>query len=269
MNRPRFLAAIPVPAREPSTSRVSFTGLAMTRPCILTIEDDPAIRRGIVDALEYAGFDVLQTGDGREGAHWAIHRQYDLLLLDLILPGKGGLEILQEVRELRPTLPVIILTARGEEQDRVAGLRRGADDYVVKPFSVKELLARVEAVLRRSPQRPSDVQQVSLARGSVDLARREIRVEDGHRIELSEKEAELLRYLVRHRGRAISRDELLGNVWRISPQGAATRTIDMHIARLREKLRDDPQNPHILLTVRGKGYMFAASSSAANPQTAQ
>jgi DNA-binding response OmpR family regulator len=229
----------------------------MSRRCILTIEDDPAIRRGIVDALEYAGYEVLESGDGTEGAHLAVHRQYDLLLLDLVLPGQGGLEILQQVREANPTLPVIILTARGEERDRVEGLRKGADDYVVKPFSVKELLARVEAVLRRSPERPSDIEHVQLSAGHIDLARREVHFADGSRTELSEKEVELLRYLVRHRGRAISRDELLGNVWRISPQGVSTRTIDMHVARLREKLRDDPTSPRTLMTVRGKGYMFA------------
>lgn len=234
----------------------------MARRCILTIEDDPAIRQGIVDVLEYAGYEVLQTGDGTEGAHLALHRQYDLLLLDLVLPGRGGLEILQLVREARPTLPVIILTARGAEQDRVEGLRKGADDYVVKPFSVKELLARVEAVLRRTPERPSDVECVQLVNGSADLARHEILFNDGTRTELSEKEMELLRYLVRHRGRAISRDELLGNVWRISPQGVSTRTIDMHIARLREKLRDDPASPQTLLTVRGKGYMFATAQQS-------
>jgi DNA-binding response OmpR family regulator len=230
----------------------------MSRRCILTIEDDVAIRRGIVDALEYAGYEVLQTGDGTDGAHLAVQREYDLLLLDLVLPGTSGLEILQRVREARPTLPVIILTARGAEHDRVEGLRKGADDYVVKPFSVKELLARVEAVLRRTPERPGDVDRVGLLDGCVDLARREIRFDDGTRTELSEKETELLQYLVRHNGRAISREELLGNVWRISPQGVTTRTIDMHIARLREKLRDDPADPQVLLTVRGKGYMFAA-----------
>lgn len=229
----------------------------MARRCVLTIEDDPAIRRGIVDALEYAGYRVLETGDGTAGAELAIQREYDLLLLDLVLPGTSGLEILQAVRENRPTTPVIILTARGEEQDRVEGLRKGADDYVVKPFSVKELLARVEAVLRRSPERPSDVEHLRLLGGGADLARREIQFHDGARTELSERETELLRYLARHSGRAISRDELLANVWHISPQGVSTRTIDMHIARLREKLRDDPHTPRILLTVRGKGYMYA------------
>lgn len=225
---------------------------------ILTIEDDSAIRRGIVDALMFVGYRVLQSGRGDEGLTMAVRQDYDLLLLDLVLPGKQGLEILHEVRQARPTLPVIILTARGEENDRVEGLRLGADDYVVKPFSVKELLARVEAVLRRSPERPVDVDEIPLPGGCADFARRELRFEDGERSELSEREAELLRYLVANAGRAIGRDELLAHVWRISPQGLPTRTIDMHVARLREKLRDNPTEPRVLLTVRGKGYMFAA-----------
>ncbi len=229
----------------------------MSNRTILTVEDDVSIRRGIVDALEYAGYEVLQAGNGDDGLNMAVQRSYDLLLLDLVLPGKSGLEILESVRSTRPTQPVIILTARGEESDRVQGLRMGADDYVVKPFSVKELLARVEAVLRRSPERPSDVDQVEIPNGTADFSRREICFDDGSRSELSEREVELLRYLITNPGRAISRDELLANVWRISPQGISTRTIDMHVARLREKLRDDPSDPQVLLTVRGKGYMFA------------
>ena len=228
----------------------------MARQRILTIEDDAAIRRGIVDALRFAGYGVLESGRGDEGAQLAVAAEYDLLLLDLVLPGRDGLEILREVRRLRPTLPVIILTARGEESDRVRGLRDGADDYVVKPFSVKELLARVEAVLRRSPERPSDVRSVQIRDGRIDLQRREVQFDDGHREELSDREVKLLRYLAVNSGRAIARDEILANVWRISPQGLPTRTIDMHVARLREKLRDDPSEPAILLTVRGKGYMF-------------
>jgi DNA-binding response OmpR family regulator len=228
----------------------------MPTETVLTIEDDGAIRRGIVDSLQFAGYRVLESGRGDEGLEMAVRQDYDLLLLDLVLPGMDGLEILREVRKTRPTQPVIILSARGEEDDRVEGLRLGADDYVVKPFSVKELLARVEAVLRRSPQRPSDVDRVSLPGGKADFSRREIAFEDGQRAELSEREAELLRYLVTNRGRAVSRDELLANVWRISPKGVSTRTIDMHVARLREKLRDDSAEPRVLQTVRGKGYMF-------------
>jgi len=223
---------------------------------ILTVEDDSAIRRGIVDALRYMGYGVLEAGHGDLGYEMAVRQQYDLLLLDLVLPGRGGLEILREVRATRPTQPVIILTARGEESDRVEGLRAGADDYVVKPFSVKELLARVEAVLRRSPARPTDVSEVKIPGGVADFGRRELRFAGGERCELSEREVELLRYLANHSERAVARDELLANVWRISPDGLPTRTIDMHVARLREKLRDDSEDPKILLTVRGKGYMF-------------
>jgi DNA-binding response OmpR family regulator len=225
---------------------------------ILTVEDDPAIRRGIVDALKYIGYSVLEAGHGDLGHEMAVRQSYDLLLLDLVLPGRGGLEILRSVRATRPTQPVIILTARGEENDRVEGLRAGADDYVVKPFSVKELLARVEAVLRRTPSRPADLTEVGIPGGSVDFARRELRFKDGERTELSEREVELLRYLAICSDRAVSRDELLANVWRISPEGLPTRTIDMHVARLREKLRDNSAEPQVLLTVRGKGYMFRA-----------
>jgi DNA-binding response OmpR family regulator len=234
----------------------------MSAKTVLTIEDDAAIRRGIVDALSFVGYRVLQAGHGDLGMEMAIQQSYDLLLLDLVLPGRSGLEILRTLRLTRPVQPVIILTARGEENDRVEGLRAGADDYVVKPFSVKELLARVEAVMRRSPQRPIDVDEVPIPSGVADFARRELRFKDGSRCELSEKEIELLRYLVSNSGRAIAREELLANVWRISPDGLPTRTIDMHVVRLREKLRDDPASPRVLLTVRGKGYMFAGAAKS-------
>src|SRR5262245_16221629 len=234
--------------------------MIMNSKTILTVEDDPAIRRGIVDALRYLGYGVLEAGNGDLGMEMAVRQSYDLLLLDLVLPGRGGLDILRSVRATRPTQPVIILTARGEEQDRVEGLRAGADDYVVKPFSVKELLARVEAVLRRTPERPTDVRDVRIPGGIADLARREPRFASGERCELSEREVELLRYLAIHADRAVARDELLANVWRISPDGLATRTIDMHVARLREKLGDDSNDPQVLLTVRGKGYMLKTHS---------
>jgi two-component system alkaline phosphatase synthesis response regulator PhoP len=223
---------------------------------ILTVEDDAPIRRGVVDALTYAGYDVLESGHGEEGCQMALKRQFDLLLLDMVLPGKTGLEILREVRNVRPTLPVIILSARGEENDRVAGLRLGADDYVVKPFSVNELLARVDAVLRRSPGRPTDIEVLPLQGGNVDFARSEIQFDDGERVELSEREQQLLRYLAHHSGRAVSREELLENVWQIDARGVSTRTIDMHVARLREKLRDASEEPKVLVTVRGRGYML-------------
>ena len=227
-------------------------------PTILTIEDDSAIRQAIVDSLEYFGHGVIESGDGTEGLQLAVKREYDLLLLDLALPGTPGLEILAKVRQLRPTQPIIILTAKGEESDRVIGLQKGADDYVVKPFGVKELMARVEAVLRRSPQRPQQVSSTKYCNGDIDFERREIRLISGERAELSEKESELVQYLVRHAGRAISREELLSSVWGLEPQGISTRTIDMHIVRLREKLGDNDSKNGCLLTVRGTGYMWSA-----------
>jgi DNA-binding response OmpR family regulator len=224
---------------------------------ILVVEDDAAIRRGMVDSLTFAGYDVVSAADGHEGLRLATRGGYDLLLLDLILPGPGGMKILAEVRVARPTIPVIILTAKGDETDRVKGLMLGADDYVVKPFSVKELLARMEAVLRRSPERPQDVSTLLFAGGIVNMERSEVCFNNGRRVELSERERDILRYLAEHRGRAVSRDELLRRVWRLDPAAVETRTIDMHVARLREKLDDDPANPAVVLTVRGKGYMFA------------
>jgi len=226
---------------------------------ILLIEDDSAIRRGVADALRFAGYHTLEAANFPDGLDTARTADADLVLLDLVLPGatgQGGLDILKTIRASRPTLPVIIMTARGEESERVQGLRLGADDYVVKPFGIKELLARVEAVLRRSPQRPVDVSIIPFSGGVADLARREVRFTDGQRAELSEKEMELLRYLATNPDRAISREELLSSVWRIDPRGAETRTVDMHVARLREKLRDDPTDPQIILTLRGKGYSF-------------
>ena len=233
----------------------------MDRKQILVVEDDAAIRRGLVDALGFAGYATLEASEGIAGCCAALDAEYDLLLLDLVLPGRDGLDILREVRATRPTLPVIVLTARGSEDDRVRGLGLGADDYMIKPFSVRELLARIEAVLRRSPERPTSVRRVEFAGGTADLERREVRFDDGDRTELSEREHELLHYLACHSGRAISREEILTRVWGLDPAGITTRTIDMHVARLREKLRDDPERPRVVLTVRGRGYMLGTGGS--------
>lgn len=230
----------------------------MAKQRILVIEDDAAIRRGIVDSLRFHGYDIWEAANGKEGLRMAVSVDCDLILLDLVLPKGDGLEILRQVRVTRPTLAVIILTAKGTEDDRVKGLQVGADDYVVKPFSVKELLARVGAVLRRSPERPSDVAAIHFLDGVIDLARFEVRFKSGKTAALSEREVEILRYLASNRGRIISRQELLSRVWRLDPKGIETRTVDMHIVRLREKLGDDPDRPRVILTVRGKGYMMAA-----------
>jgi DNA-binding response OmpR family regulator len=235
----------------------------MGKPIILVVEDDEAIRRGIVDALSFEGYKTLEASEGKSGMTSALQSTCDLILLDLVLPKIGGLAILEEVRKSRPTLPVIILTARGEESDRIKGLKMGADDYVVKPFSIKELLARVQAVLRRTPGRPLDLSSIGFPGGRFDLKRCELHFDDGRRGELSERESELLRYLAVNYERAVSRDEIMERIWRINPRSAVeTRTIDMHIARLREKLRDDSDHPYIILTVRGKGYRFAGKEVA-------
>jgi DNA-binding response OmpR family regulator len=229
----------------------------MNAPHLVVIEDEPPIRRGVVDALRATGYVVAEAADGVRGLEEAIRPGVDLVLLDLLLPRRDGLEVLAEVRKARPTLPVIILTARGTEDDRVRGLKMGADDYVVKPFSARELLARVEAVLRRSLDRPRDVAAARLGHAVIDFERREIRWSDHARSELSETESALLGFLVTHQKRAVSRDELLARLWGIGPQRVETRTIDMHIARLRTKLRDPSgkETPEAILTVRAQGYM--------------
>lgn len=223
---------------------------------IVVIEDEPAIRRGVSDALHASGYQVAEAGDGDRGLEEAARHDVGLVLLDLLLPRRNGLDVLVELRKVRPTVPVIILTARGTEDDRVRGLKRGADDYVVKPFSARELLARVEAVLRRAAAQPPPVRAARLGRAVVDFERREVRWSEHERAELSETEAALLGLLVANRSRAVSRDELLSRIWGIEPQGLETRTIDMHVARLRTKLRDPAGRPlEAILTVRAHGYM--------------
>jgi DNA-binding response OmpR family regulator len=224
---------------------------------IVVIEDEPAIRRGVVDALRASGYETADAADGVRGLEAALCHGVSLVLLDLLLPRRDGLEVLAELRKVKPTLPVIILTARGTEDDRVRGLKMGADDYVVKPFSARELLARVEAVLRRSLGRPAEVAGARLGRGVLDFSRREIRWSEQERVELSEMEVALIAFLVANRDRAVSRDELLTRIWGIEPQGLETRTIDMHIARLRTKLRDpNASKPcEAIVTVRAHGYM--------------
>jgi DNA-binding response OmpR family regulator len=219
---------------------------------IAIIEDEPAIRQVVVDALELEGYQTDAADTWQSGLELGQRSPCDLLLLDLALPGGDGLDLLAEVRLARPTLPVIIMTARGREEDRVSGLKLGADDYVVKPFSIKELLARIEAVLRRSAERPTDARRVRFRGGVADLETRRLTLDGGAEAELSEREVELLRYLARNPGRPISRDELLQRIWRLPPNRVRTRTIDMHVARLRDKLGDES----VIRTVRGKGYCF-------------
>ena len=230
----------------------------MTRRTVLVIEDDLAIRRGLRDALRHEEYDVLESGDAAEGERLALDSEVDLVLLDLVLPLGDGLMVLSRIRDVKPGLPVILMTARGGEEDRIRGLRLGADDYVVKPFSVRELLARVESVLRRSPERSAGLSSLPLPDGEVDLERLEVRFHDGTRHTLTPLEADLLRYLAGSTQRALSREELLVRIWKVNPRHVHTRSVDMAIARLRKKLRDEADPPRFLLTVRGKGYKLAS-----------
>jgi DNA-binding response OmpR family regulator len=223
---------------------------------VLIVEDDVAIRRGLVDALRFNGYEPLEAGDGETAVCRALEDAPDLVLLDCMLPKGSGLEALRKIREARPTLPVILVTALGSEDDRVAGLARGADDYIVKPFSLRELLARVEAVLRRSPGRPSDVKALSDGAVRVDLARRVLAGTVGEQA-MPERDIEILRFLAAHRTRVVERDELLQCIWGLDPRGLETRTVDMQIARLRERIAAAGARDEWIATARGKGYRLA------------
>ncbi len=224
---------------------------------VLVVEDDAAIRRGMCDALRLRGFEPLERADGPSGLETALGADLALVLLDVMLPGMDGFDVLERLRRARPRLPVIMVTARGAESDCVSGLSGGADDYVVKPFGARELLARVDAVLRRSAERPQDVARLDVSGRTIDFERREVTLPDGTSRVLTEREAATLRYLAASPGRAVARDELLQNVWGLDPRHLHTRTVDVHVARLREKLADDPARPAVIVTVRERGYMLA------------
>ncbi len=228
----------------------------MNQRRICVVEDDEAIRRGLVDSLRHAGYSVSECADGLEARRVLLSAELDLVLLDVMLPGMDGFQLLPELRRARPTLPVIMVTARGKEEDRVRGLKSGADDYVVKPFSASELLARVEAVLRRSAERPVGVRALHCQGITVLMERSEVEHGDGTRLQLSEREGAILRYLAEAPGRTISRRELLERVWGLDTRGLETRTVDMHVARLREKVGDTVDGARFVITVRGKGYML-------------
>jgi len=223
---------------------------------ILIIEDDPVIVRGLKDTLEDESFEVLTAADGREGYEKIVRGQPDLIILDLMLPKLGGFDLCRRVRSEGIPTPILILTARGEEADRVKGLDLGADDYVVKPFSLLELLARVRALLRRPPpaSRAANALAETLKFGNVVIDFRCFEARKaGQVLDLSRKEFGILRCLASRAGGVVTRDELLDEVWGVDCY-PTTRTVDNHMSMIRAKIEDDPANPKHLVTVHGVGY---------------
>lgn len=226
--------------------------MARTRT-ILVVEDDSAIRTGMVDALSFHGFKSLEARTGPQGLDMALSADCDLVLLDLVLPKRDGLSILKEVRAARPGLPVIILTAKGDEDDRVAGLRLGADDYVVKPFRRAELIARVNAFLRRRKNHQSEP-VTRFGDCTLDLTAHKL-FRNGVEVELTAKEFALLVYFASREGCALTRDDILDAVWG-SSVAVTRRSIDRCVATLRSKIERDPHNPTYVHTIRDIGYRF-------------
>jgi DNA-binding response OmpR family regulator len=221
---------------------------------VLAVEDEPEMQVILRDNLEYEGFEVLSAATGEEGLQLAMAKQPDLILLDLLLPRMSGYEVCRRLRTERFTMPIIMLTARNAELDRVAGLEMGADDYLGKPFGVGELIARVRVQLRRP--RETGRGPVELRFGDVVVDLRQRRARNGREpLELSSREFELLEYLIGHADKVVTREELLSAVW---GYGAAplTRTVDNFVAKLRKKVERDPRDPRHILTVHGSGYRF-------------
>jgi two-component system response regulator RegX3 len=222
---------------------------------ILVVEDEAAIRDGLADVLVYHGYDVDTVGDGREGLRKALSGQYELLLLDVMLPGCDGFSICDEVRKKDREQPVIMLTAKTADEDIVNGLSLGADDYIAKPFSIAELLLRVQAVLRRSRAGIAHAAQIELD-GDVTIDTRNLSGRRGSEaLTFTRREIEVLKYLSEHAERPVSRDELLTRVWGYDRTAEIeTRTVDIHIAKIRRKIEPDANEPRNLITVRGAGY---------------
>ena len=224
---------------------------------ILVVEDEPVLREGLVDLLTGAGHKVVGVGDGEAALSRGADPSFEILVLDLMLPKLDGLEVCRRLRDLRPGLPILMLTARGSEDDTISGFEAGADDYVTKPFATRELLARVDALGRRV-QTPSDeLRELQLDGCRIDLGKCVARRSD-RAISLTAREVDILRWLYHHRTRAVSRSELLQVVWG-SPGDLRTRTVDMTIANLRQKIEQDPARPRIVATVKGVGYTWGST----------
>lgn len=218
---------------------------------ILIIEDEPSMRIGLIDNLEFEGYETDSASDGASGLEKINNGKYDLIILDVMMPKLSGFDVCKKAREAGNKTPIILLTAKGEEIDKVVGLELGADDYITKPFSLRELIARIKAVLRRSGE--SDQKSESIKIGRLELRFSTFNAfENGIEVQISHREFELLDYLWHHRNQTVSRDILLKNVWQ--QEATTTRTIDNFILRLRQKIETNPDHPKIILTVHGIGY---------------
>jgi DNA-binding response OmpR family regulator len=219
---------------------------------VLIIEDDSSMLRGLKDNFEYTGYAVLTAINGEEGLNAALNTKPDLIILDIMLPKINGYEICRLIRREKLDMPIIMLTAKGEESDIILGLNLGADDYVTKPFSIKELLARAAAFLRRSRQTEQDIYEFADFR--LDITSRKLTCK-GNEIKLSPKEFRLLEYFLKRQGRALTRDDILNNVWGYDCF-TGSRSIDRFVTTLRNKIEPDPHNPTFIHTIREIGYKF-------------
>lgn len=225
---------------------------------VLVVEDDPTLRLGLRTALRSAGYAVVVAATGTEGLQCALSERPALVLLDVMLPGMNGFEVCRELRDRDAELPIIMLTAKGEEEDKVRGLRLGADDYVVKPFGLSELLARVDAALRRARLAATELQTVAFGEVVIDFRSHTLE-KAGQPVKVTALEMKLLRYFLRHEGTLIPRQRILDAVWGADYYGT-DRTVDNFINRLRGKLEADPRVPRYLVTVRGAGYRFSRTA---------
>ena len=221
---------------------------------ILIIEDDISILRGLKDNLQYEGYSVITETNGKDGLQLALKENTDLILLDIMLPGMNGHEICRKLKKEKPELPIIMITARGSEVDKISGLDIGADDYVTKPFSIPELLARVRAVLRRTTQSKDITKEYTF--GNIKLNFNEYKAfRNNEEIKLTGKEFTIMEYFISHEGEVIHRHDLLNEVWGFEVM-PATRTVDNFVHDLRKKLEEDPANPKYIISIRGVGYRF-------------
>jgi len=231
----------------------------MTARRLLLVEDEPGLIMTLTDRLVAEGYEVESATDAPTGLESASAGAFDAILLDVMLPGGNGLDVCRTLRQRGVQTPILMLTAKGQVVDRVVGLKLGADDYLVKPFEMAELLARIEALLRRSSTASSATftgEAFRFGDISVDFRRAEV-IKAGTTLDLSAREFKLLKYFIEHRGAALSRDELLNEVWGYNAM-PSTRTVDVHVAWLRQKLEDNPRHPQYIITVHGLGYKFVA-----------